>query len=265
MQERISRYGDEMQRKHGTPIQLRVGLNSGEVVVRAINNDLHMDYSAIGQTTHLAARMEQIARPGTVLMTGETLNLVEGYVHVRSLGPVSVKGLSEAKEVFELVGAAASRTRLQAAATRGLTRFVGRQRELEVLGEALARAAQGKGQAVASIGEPGVGKSRLFYEFIHSHRTQGWLIVEASSVSYGKATPYLPIIDLLKGYFRIGEQDDERATREKVIGKLLTLDRSLETLLAPILSLLDRPTGDPVWEKLDPPQRRRQTLDALRR
>ena len=265
MQEQVSRYGDDMQRRHGTPVQIRVGLNSGEVVVRSIGNDLHMDYSAIGQTTHLASRMEQMAKAGTVLLTDHTLRLAEGYVQVRPLGAVTIKGLPEPITVFELSGASHVRTRLQAAAVRGLTRFVGRQREIEVLNEALANAAQGNGQVVAIVGEPGVGKSRLFWEFTRSHRTQDWLIVEASSVSYGKATPYLPVIDLLKGYFKIAETDDARAIREKVTGKLLTLDRSLEPLLLPLLALLDQPVAEDQWQRLDPPQRRRQTLDALRR
>ena len=265
MQEQVSRYGDDMQRRHGAPVQIRVGLNSGEVVVRSIGNDLHMDYSAIGQTTHLASRMEQMAKAGTVLLTDHSFRLVEGYVQVRPLGAVTIKGLPEPITVYELSGASHVRTRLQAAAVRGLTRFVGRQREIEVLNEALANAAQGKGQVVAIVGEPGVGKSRLFWEFTHSHRTQGWLVVEASSVSYGKATPYLPVIDLLKGYFKIAENDDARAIREKVTGKLLTLDRSLEPLLLPLLALLDQPVAEDEWQGLDPPQRRRQTLDALKR
>jgi len=264
MQEQVSRYGDDMQRRHGTPVQIRVGLNSGEVVVRSIGNDLHMDYSAIGQTTHLASRMEQMAKAGTVLLTGHTLRLAEGYVQVRPLGTVPVKGLPEPITVFELSGASHVRTRLQAAAVRGLTRFIGRQREIEVLSGALANAAQGKGQVVAIVGEPGVGKSRLFWEFTHSHRTPGWPVVAASSVSYGKATPYLPVIDLLKGYFKIADNDDARAIREKVTGKLLTLDRSLEPLLLPLLALLDQPVAEDQWQRLDPPQRRRQTLDALK-
>ena len=143
---------------------MRVGLNSGEVVVRAIGNDLHMDYSAVGETTHLAARMEQMAMPGSIRLTASTLGLVEGLVQVTALGPVPVKGLVEPVEVFELVGASSLRRRLQAAAARGLTRFVGRQQELEALHQALAQAAAGHGQVVALVGEAGVGKSRLVYE-----------------------------------------------------------------------------------------------------
>jgi class 3 adenylate cyclase len=142
MQETITRYGDEVQRSHGAPIQIRVGLNSGAVVVRAIGNDLHMDYSAIGQTTHLAARMEQMAKPGSILVTAETLRLAERHVQANPLGPTLVKGLADPVQVFELVGATPIRTRLQALAVRDLTRFVGRQPELEVLRQALVQAAR---------------------------------------------------------------------------------------------------------------------------
>src|SRR5262244_2432856 len=201
MQETVTRYGDEVQRSHGVPVQIRVGLHSGGVVVRAIDSSLHMDYTAVGQTTHLAARMEQMAKPGSVLTTGETLRLAEGFVQVKALGPVSVKGLADPVEVFELVGASATRTRMQAFAARELTRFVGRQAELEALRQALERAGTSHGQVVAVIGEPGVGKTRLVYEFIRSHHTHNWLVLESSSVSYGKATAYLPVRDLLKVYF----------------------------------------------------------------
>jgi class 3 adenylate cyclase len=200
MQESLRRYADEVRRAHGLMVQMRVGLNAGEVVVRAIGNDLHMDYSAVGLTTVLAARMEQLATPGSILLTAATLRLVEGLVQVTPLGPVPVKGVDEPVEVFELVGASAIRRRLQAAVARGLTRFVGRQTELAALHQALERAGSGHGQVVALLGEAGVGKSRLVYEVVHSHRTQGWLVLESASVSYGKATPYFPVLDLLKRY-----------------------------------------------------------------
>ena len=178
MQESVKRYAAEVQRTVGVPISIRAGLNSGEVVVRSIGSDLHMDYTAVGQSTHLAARMEQTAMPGSILITAATLALAEGYVGVKPLGPVAVKGLAEPIEVFELTGAGLARTRLQAAAARGLTRFVGRDAEVEVVRQGLERARSGRGQVVALVGEPGVGKSRLVWEFTHSHRAHDWLVLE---------------------------------------------------------------------------------------
>jgi len=265
MQELVKCYAEEARPERGVNVQIRVGLNSGEVVVRAIGSDLHMDYTAVGQTTHLAARMEQMATAGSVLMTVATLRLAEGYVQVSALGPVSVKGLETPVDVYELVAVGAARSRLQAATSRGLTRFVGREPEMSVLCEALERAGEGHGQVVAVVGEPGVGKSRLFWEFTHSHRTQGWLIVESSSVSYGKATAFLPLIELLRAHFQIEASDEARKIREKVTGKLLSLDRALEPSLPALLWLLDVPVDDPQWQRLDPPQRRQQTLDGIKR
>ena len=265
MQRRVTVYADEIQRAGGTPVHIRVGLNSGEVVVRAIGNDLHMDYTAVGLTTHLAARMEQMAKPGSTLITGDTLKLAEGYVQVRPLGAIIVKGLEIPTPVYELMGSVPARSRLQASAARGLTRFVGRESELQQLAQALERAAMGHGQTVAVVGEAGVGKSRLVWEFARSHRLHGWLILESGSVSYGKATPYLPIIELLKSYFRIQERDDPREIRERVAGKLLMLDRTLEPLLTPLLALLDVPVEDATWDAFDPPHRRQRTLEAVKR
>jgi len=265
MQASIKQYAEDVQRTRGVPLHIRVGLNTGEVVVRAIGSDLRMDYTAVGQTTHLAARMEQLALPGSILITPEVFRLAEGYVQVKPLGPVPVKGLRTPVEVYEVLGAGAVRTRLQAAAVRGLTRFVGRDRELAQLHQILEWVATGHGQVVALMGEPGVGKSRLVYEFLHSHRTQGWLVLESSSVSYGKATPYLPVIDLLKDYCGIEGRDEPRRMREKVLGKVLGLDEALRSILPPVLALLDVPVEDADWQRLDPPQRRQRTLEAVKR
>jgi tetratricopeptide (TPR) repeat protein len=265
MQEAVGHYGAALRRSQGLDVQIRVGLNSGEVVVRAISNDLHMDYSAIGQTTHLAARMEQLARPGRTLLTVETLRLVEGLVRVTALGPVPVKGLQVPVEVYELVGASALQSRFQAGVARGLTRFVGRDQELDQLGQALDRAGSGHGQVVALVGEPGVGKSRLVYECVHSHRTQGWRVLESTSVSYGKATPYFSVIDLLKRYTHVEERDDARTRRAKVTGQVLTLDEALQPIIPALLALLDVVPDDSPFLQLDPPQRRQRTVDALKR
>jgi len=265
MQEAIRRYTDEVRRAHGVEVQIRVGLNSGEVVVRSIGSDLRMDYTAVGQTTHLAARMEQLATPGTIRLTANTLALAEGYVEVRVIGPVPVKGLAEPVEVYELTGAGAARTRLQAARARGLTRFVGRDTEFDQLRRAAEEARRGRGRIVAVVGEPGVGKSRLYYEFIHSHHVQDWLILEAGSVSYGKATPYLPLADLLRSYFKIDARDDIRGIRVKVTGGLLTLDEALKDTVPVALWLLDALPEDSAFLALEPTERRRQTLAAIKR
>jgi class 3 adenylate cyclase/tetratricopeptide (TPR) repeat protein len=265
MQEAVTHYAEELWRRQGLAVQIRVGLNSGEVVVRTISSDLHMDYTAVGQTTHLAARMEQLARPGSVLITAITRMFADDAIQVNPLGPLPIKGLAEPMEVFEVVGVGPTRTRWQSFAARGLTRFVGRHTEFEVLRQALDRAGTGHGQVVAVIGEPGVGKTRLCYELIQSRRARGWLVLESHAVSYGQATPYLPILDLLKGYFQIEDRDEERKIQEKISGKLVTLDTALGPMLPVFLTLLDVPIDDLQWQSLDPRQRRQRTLDAVKR
>ena len=265
LQAALRRYATEVRRTHGADVQVRVGLNSGEVMVRTIGSDLRMDYSAVGTTTHLASRMEQLARPGTILITSDTLRLAEGYVEVRPLGPVPVKGLDSPVEVYELVGTNLLRSRLHAAAARGLTRLVGREDELEQMRQARDRAAVGHGQVVALVGEAGVGKSRLIWETTHSHRTQGWLILEAGSVSYGRTTPYLPVIDLLKRYFKVQDRDDSWGVREQVMVELSALDERLTPDLPAFLALIGVPVEDPHWQALDPLHRRQHTLQAVKR
>ena len=265
MQETVGWYAEELRRTQGLDVQIRVGLNSGAVVVRSIGSDLHMDYTAVGQTTHLAARMEQLARPGATLMTANTLWLAEGYVEVKPLGPVPVKGLAETVQVYEVVCAGPARSRLQVAAARGLSPFVGRDAELDALRQSLDRVQAGHGQIVAVVGEPGVGKSRLFWEFTRSHRVRGWLILEGSAVSYARLTSYYAVVDLLLGYFQVDDRDDARRIREKVTGKLLTLDEALKPVLPAFLALLDVPVDDPEGEVPDPPLRRQRTLEAVKR
>ena len=264
MQDAIRRYGAEVRRSHGVTIQIRVGLNAGEVVVRAIGNDLHMDYSAIGETTHLAARMEQLAPPGSIRLTAATVRLVEAFVQVKAVGDVPVKGLLEPVAVFDLVGTAAARPWFHEAALQGRPCFVGRHLELQALGAALARVGSGHGQLVAISGEPGMGKSRLLYEFSQGLLTEGWRVLEVGAVSYGQATPYLPICDLLRVYFQIDEQDDEHTMREKV-DKRLTWDVALQEIRPVVLALLDMDVDAPEWQALDPSQRRQRIIEGVKR
>ena len=264
MQESVKQYGEDVRRREGILPQIRVGLNSGEVVVRSIASDLQVDYTAVGETTHLAARVEQAASPGSILITGATLQLVDGYVRVGSLGPVKVKGRSTPVEVYELTEAT-PRSRFQADAGRELAKFVGRSPEMEQLATALEHSLTGRGRTVAVVGEAGVGKSRLIWQFAHSQRTAGCSILETAAVSYGGVTSYLPVTQLLRAYFHLDGREDSRQAREKVVGRVLKLDRTLEPTLSALLALLDLPVEDPEWQALEPMERRQRTIDAVAR
>ncbi len=265
MQESVKRYAEDVRRREGVVVQIRVGLNSGEVVVRSIGSDLRMDYTAVGQTTHLAARMEQRAQPGTTLLAGNTARLVEGYVTLNPMVLIPVKGLAEAVETYELLGPGSARSRLQVAQSRGLTPFVGRDVELAELGRAADRARAGHGQIVALVGDPGVGKSRLIAEFASAHLPGAWRVVEAGTASYARTTPYLAVTWLLRTYFQIEEGDDEEKIRGKIASRLLGPDESLHDTEEAVLALLDVGVERPSWRDLDPSQRQRRILDAVRR
>jgi class 3 adenylate cyclase/tetratricopeptide (TPR) repeat protein len=263
MQENVKRYADEVQRSNGVAVTIRVGLNSGEIVVCGIGNDLHMDYTVVGQTAHLASRLEQMATPGCVLTAADTIELAEGYITVKPLGLVPVKGLSDPIRIYEVTGIGEARTRLQVAAQRGLTPFVGRKVELERLHRVQQLAEQGNGQVVAIVGEAGVGKSRLVREFVHSSHTAPWLVLESSSVSYGRATPYLPVIQLLRDYFKINAHDSARSIRDNVTAKILALDPLLQDAIPPLLDLLDLLDEKHPFRSLDLALRRQYTYQAV--
>ncbi|MEH6577671.1 MAG: adenylate/guanylate cyclase domain-containing protein [Amphritea sp.] len=265
MQETMRRYADRVRLEKEVPLQIRVGIHTGEVVVRSIRTeDLRTDYDPVGQSIHLASRMEGIAPPGSIVVSEATYRLVEGYFEFKALGAIPIKGVSEPLTVYEVVGNGPLRTRLQVAARRGLAPFVGRQRELEQISSALEQARAEHGQIVGVVGEPGVGKSRLFYEF-KQHLQQDCLVLETFSVSHGKAFAYLPLIELLKAYLQISPQDDDRRRREKVTGKLLTLDRSLEDSLPYLFYLLGIAEADSPLQSMDSQLRRQRTFEAIKR
>jgi class 3 adenylate cyclase/predicted ATPase len=265
MQEESKRWAETLRREKGVNLQIRVGINTGEVVVRSIHrDDLHADYTPIGHSTSLAARMESLAAPGTILVSEHTHRLSEGYFEFKDLGPARVKGVSEPIHIHEVVGAGPLRTRLQVAARRGLVQFVGRREELQRLRTALEHARRGRGGIVGVRGAPGVGKSRLFHEFKLTASTD-CLVLETFSMSHGKAYAYLPLIELLKSYFHIVPQDDERKRREKITGKVLTLDRGLEDTLPYLFALLGVQELYAPLQQLDRQVRRRRTFGAIAR
>jgi class 3 adenylate cyclase/predicted ATPase len=265
MQNEMRRYADRMRLEKGAPLQIRVGVNTGEVVLRSIRkDDLHTDYVPVGHSTNLASRMEGLALPGSIVVSENTYRLIEGYFECKALGAAQVKGIERPINIYEVLGVGSLRTKLQVAARRGLARFVGRRSELEQIQRAFAQAKAGHGQIVAVMGEPGVGKSRLFHEF-KLLAQKGCLLLETFSTSYGQAYPYLPLIDLLVNYFQIDPRDDERQRREKITGKLLTLDRSLEETLSYLFFLLGIAEPTSPLRQMDPQVRRQRTFDAIKR
>ncbi len=265
MQEDLRRYSDKLRKQGRAPLAMRVGVNIGEVVVRTLQTDeTHSEYLPIGHSTSLASRLQALAGPGSVVISEAVRKLVDGYFALKPLGPMRIKGVSGPVNVYEVTGLGPLRTRLQRSANRGYTRFVGRQREIGALKHAAEQARAGHGQIVAVIAEAGVGKSRLFYEFKLTSQSH-FMVLETFSVSHGKASAFLPVLDLLRSYFRLGSEDDPRTRREKVTERVVALDRSLEDTLPYLFGLLGVVEGDDPHAQMDAQVRKRRTLEAIKR
>jgi predicted ATPase len=242
-----------------------MGLNSGEVVVGKIGDDLRMDYTAQGHTVGLAARMEQLAESGKAYVSEHTAALADGFVTLQDLGRLALKGVKEPIRVYELQGVGKYRTKLEVSRARGFSRFVGRTDEMALPEAALARAIEGNGQVVGVVAHPGLGKSRLCFELAESCRARGIKIYEAHGLSHGKAIPLLPVLEALRNYFGITEQDTAQATREKIAGRMLLLDETLAKGLPIMFDLLGVSDPERPSPPLDPQARQRQFLDLMRR
>ncbi|HSD11322.1 MAG TPA: AAA family ATPase, partial [Candidatus Binatia bacterium] len=262
---RSSALRERASRQKGISFSVRMGLNSGEVVVGTIGDDLRMDYTALGYTASLAARMQQIAEPGKAYLTEHTAKLVEGMFALQDVGRMAVKGVKAPLGVYELRGVGQLRTRLEVSRARGFSRFVGRSHEMASLQAALAKAIGGKGQVVGVVADPGVGKSRLCLEFAALCRSRGIEVFEAHGVSHGKAIPFLPILELFRGYFGITEQDSDQAAREKIAGRMLLLDETLRDALAPTFEFLGVPDPGQPAPRIDPDARQRPLFAVVKR
>lgn len=243
-------------------VDIRVGLNSGEVVVRSVGHDMSMQYEAVGPTTHLASRMEQLAAPGTACMSARTARLAAGFVEIRPRGPVDVKGVARPIEVFELTGAGVQ-NRWQARAARGLSRFIGRDTELQVLRDAWSRAKGGRGQVVAVAGEAGMGKSRLVHEFLNVSTLEGTACLRCAATPLGQEVPYQLVADILRSWLAVSGQDGPAEVSEKLERMESGLGSASVADLDPVRSLLDLPVRDANWATLDPMQRRQRTHGAV--
>ena len=260
MQDRVKHYAADVFHADGVNIQMRVGLNSGEVVVGTVGNDLRMDYTAVGRTTHLAARMEQLASPGSILLTPWTLALVESFVDVKALGAVPVKGLGDALDVYELRGMSIAPTGFPVSARRGLTPLVGREAELAVLEQAFERAVKGDARIVGILGEAGVGKSRLCSEFLNRCRARGALVYEGRALSHNQTTPYALTSAIGRKVFGISGQEPPDRAREKVVAILKTVAPDLEPELPLLFDFLGLSEPGVETLKLDPTARRERLV-----
>jgi class 3 adenylate cyclase/tetratricopeptide (TPR) repeat protein len=265
LRDELAAYAADLRRTEGLSFSVRMGLNSGEVVVGTIGDDLSLEYTAVGHTVGLAARMESLAEPGKVYVTEHTAALVGGYFDVRDLGPFAVKGVPQELSVYELEGVGALRTRLEVSAAHGFSRFVGRDRELAAMEEALEHTIAGDAEIIAVVGEAGVGKSRLCHEFVQRCQAREVKVFQAHGLAHARAVSFLPVLELLRGYFAINDHDDERTAREKVAGPVLLLDESFREALPPIFEFLG--IGDPeqTLRWLDPEARQRQVFAAFNR
>jgi class 3 adenylate cyclase/predicted ATPase len=264
IQKAMGEYGEKVKKDTGADFKMRIGLNSGPVIVGSIGDDLRMDYTAVGDTTNLAARMENMATPGTILVSKNTYRLTRDFFELRSLGKVEVKGKEEPQEAFELTKVGEVETRIEAAMAKGLTRFVGRKNSMAALMETYDKAQSGSGQVVGILGDAGVGKSRLLLE-LRNRLPQGLFgYLEGRCLHYGGSMAYLPILDIVRSYFEIKEGDREFIVRKKLKGRIFELEERFKNLLPPFQELLSLRVEDEAYLKLEPGQKRERIFEAIR-
>jgi class 3 adenylate cyclase/tetratricopeptide (TPR) repeat protein len=265
LQRELAAYATEVRRSDGLNFSVRMGINSGEVVVGQIGDDLRLEYTAVGHTVGLAQRMESLAEPGKAYLTEHTANLVSGYLDLNDLGEFDVRGVSEPVHVHALAGAGGAHTRLDISRARGFTRFVGRGDELTTLDAALEQARSGGGVVVGVVGEAGVGKSRLCHEFLERARRRGIPVYEAQGQAHGREIPFLPVLQMMRNYFGIAESDTDQQAREKVAGRMLLLDDAFAEDLPLLFDFLAVPDPHRPAPRMDPDARQRTLLGMVQR
>jgi class 3 adenylate cyclase/tetratricopeptide (TPR) repeat protein len=258
----VAEYAAELRRERGLNFSTRIGINSGEVVAGAIGGE-EGAYTAIGHTVGLAQRMEALAEPGRAYLTEHAAELARGFLDLRDLGEFEIKGASRPVQVFALEGVGQARTRLDLARERGFSRFVGREREIEQLQEALRRAKEGDAGAIGVVAEPGIGKSRLYHEFVQRCRSDGTEVFEAQGQAHGKSIPFMPILQMLRAFFGIGDGDPEQLAREKIAGRALLLDTSFADDLPLLFDFLGVPDPDRPVAQMSPEARQRALAEVL--
>ena len=265
LRDQLATYATELRRAQGLSFSVRMGLNSGEVIVGTIGEDLAMEYTAIGHTVGLAQRMESLAEPGKIYVTQDTATLVGGYLALEDLGEFQVKGASAVMHVHELTGIGGARGRLDVSRARGFSRFVGRTDEVRALESAHERALAGEPQVIGIVGEAGVGKSRLCHEFAQHVRASGTPVYHASGHAHTKSVPLMPVLEFMRAYFDVSEQDSEQTARERIAGKLLLLDETFAEDLPLMFDFLAVPDPERPSPRMDPEARQRRLLRLIKR
>ncbi|MFB0522011.1 MAG: adenylate/guanylate cyclase domain-containing protein [Desulfatiglandales bacterium] len=263
IQEQLRDYAEQVKEK-GIEFEMRIGLNTGLVVLGRIGEDLTMEYTPMGDTVDMASRMMHIAEPGMIQVAENTYCLTEGYFEFKPLGDVPVKGKKETVRTYQLLRAGPVRTKLGTAIARGLTPFVGRKTELEHLADCFDRVNEGQGQVVGVVGEAGVGKSRLILELRGMLPEEEYTYLEGRCLHYGGSTAFLPILDILRSYFDIEEGEQESTIKQKMEDKITQLDERLKGILPPLHEILSLKVEDENYLKLEPQQKREKTFEAIR-
>ncbi len=265
LQGELARYATEVKREHGVGFSTRMGLNSGEVVVGTIGDDLRMSYTAQGHTVGLAQRMEALASPDTCYLTAATAALVGNYLQLEDLGDFRVKGAAEPMRVHRLVGTGTATTRLDVSRARGLSRFVGRDADMATLEAALAEAQAGNGQVVGVVAAAGTGKSRLCWEFAERCRARGLAVNEGHAVAHGRSIPYLPMLEVFRAFHGIDDRDDDATVRDKLAGRFLLLDEGFRDVLPVVFEFFRVPDPERPVPRMDPEAKQRQIFAVLRK
>jgi class 3 adenylate cyclase/tetratricopeptide (TPR) repeat protein len=264
IQESIKSYSNHIKNLYGFDFALRIGLNSGTVVVGSIGDDLRMDYTAVGEATNLASRMESSATPGTTFLAKSTYRLARDFFEFESIGKIEMKGKIEPQEAFKLIRADEAGPRIGASVSKGLTRFVGRRHSMAGLTDIYKQVLAGSGHVVGVVGEAGVGKSRILLEHINSLPQEEFIYLEGRSLNYGSSIAYLPILEILKSYFEIKDGDQEPIIKEKIKAKVIKLNEKLRYIIFPFQELLSLKVDSEKFSKLEPEQKREKTFEAIR-
>jgi len=262
---RLRRYAQALKRERGLSLSVRMGLNSGEVIVGKIGDDYRMDYTAQGHSVGLAARMQALASPNTAYLSEHTERLVRGFFDLENLGQFQVRGVADPVGGFQLLSLGRLRTRLDLARSRGFSRFVGRADEMRLLEGALERAVAGQGEVLSLVGDPGIGKSRLFFELAELCRARDIAVREAHGVSHGRMIPFLPVQQLMRGYFGIGEEDADETARDKIAGRVVRLDPELSESLPLLFGFFGVPDPSHLETEMSAEARERRLFSVIRR